>query len=172
MLGIPTIDIASGQPPTLVSVRRACRNMQLCTAVSYAVLGYFIAKELIALGQAHMGSTASTLGSASPLGVVKTLLLIVLLLGAAYVLYRSLAVYQNLRLCDDSTICRVIYAVCRTNPEADRYRLAVLRSGRGFINAEVDRFFQLCPPELWNQSWPQDIQSRIRSLDPLASTAS
>ncbi len=169
MLAIPTIDIASGQPPTLASVRIACRNMKLCIAMSYAVLAYFIAKELIVLGQSHMGSTASTLGTGSPLEFFKNLLLVALLLGAAYVLYRSLAVYQSLRLCDDKKICRVIYAVCRANPEADRYRLAVLRCGRGFISAEVDRFFNLCTPELWNQCWPQDLKNRIQSPEPLAS---
>ncbi|HOI66975.1 MAG TPA: hypothetical protein PLD03_10255 [Thiomonas arsenitoxydans] len=168
MLAIPTINIASGQPPSLASVRSACRKMKLCIAASYAVLAYFIARSLIALGQSHMRSTPAALGVGSLLAIVKDLGIIALLLGAAYALYRSLTIYQSLRLCDDSKICRVVYAVCRVNPAADRYRIAVLRSGRGFLTAEIDGFFRLCPPELWTQSWPQDLKARIQSPEPLA----
>ncbi|MDD4886387.1 MAG: hypothetical protein PHO64_05610 [Thiomonas sp.] len=168
MLAMPTINIASGQPPSLASVRSACRKMKLCIVASYAVLAYFIGSNLIALGQAHMRSTAAVLGAGSPLAIVKDLAVIALLLGAAYALYRSLAIYQSLRLCDDSKICRVVYAVCRAHPEADRYRIAVLRSGRGFLTAEIDGFFNLCTPDLWTQNWPQDLKARIQSPEPLA----
>ncbi len=168
MLAIPTIDLMHGEPPTLPAVRRARRRLLGLIAGSFGVLAYLLSSNLIALGEAHMSTRAERMGSLSPLALGEDLLMVVLFLGAAWVLYRALTGYLDLCVCEDSKVCRVVYAVCRDSPQADRYRQAVVRQARGFLTAEVDAFYELCPPDRWNRNWPDNLREQIRSSTPLA----
>ncbi|MEW6560170.1 MAG: hypothetical protein AB1412_08235 [Pseudomonadota bacterium] len=172
MLIIPSIRIESEQPPTLQQVRRACRELRLCIFAAYAVIAIVLAHGLIALGLAHMHASAQSPSASGGWALVGDLALIAMTLAAAYALYWSLSAYQRMRLCSDAQVCRVIYAVCRTNPQADRYRLAVLRSGRSFLAAEIDAYFNLSSPGQWSQTWPQDLKQRVQSSEPLFIAAS
>ncbi len=171
MLATPTIDLAGGQPPTLQQVRRTSRRLLLAIAGSFAVVAYLVSSALIALGEAHMSTRAADLGTTGPQGYAADALQIAIVLVAAYLLYRSLMGYLDLCICEDSKVCRVVYAVCRANPQADRYRQAVVRQARGFLTAEIDAFYALSSPEVWARSWPEDLRDQVRSPSPLAGGA-
>lgn len=168
MLGIPTIDLASGHAPSARAVRGARLRLLAGIAGSFAVVAWLIARVLVALGESHMQGHAANLDATGAADIVGGLLHMALFAAAAYALYACLTRYLDLCSCDESVACRVLYAVCLHDPRADRYRRDVLRQGRGFLTAEIDAFYALCPADSWGTRWPEDLSRRVRSSAPLA----